>query len=161
MARANIASAEILQRLRQAIILLTEEVERATSAANQDAARILDWLQQQQLPEARRSCTRQEQRVNEARIAYLAAKHQRSAAGPQPYEDVERSYRRATAQFEELQHRLHTITSSLTHLPRTLEQPLAALRRSSSRMLEGAQAAVARLDQMHDDLVTYQQQSDQ
>lgn len=155
MARANIASSEILTRLRQAIVLLSEEVERSLSAANHDCAQIIDWLQHQQLPQLRRSTARQEQRYSEARIVYLAAKHQGGRSGPQPHEDAERTYRKAKLQLEALQEQLQIISMTLTRLPRELEQPLAAVRRSGSRIAEYAQAAVARLDAMHDDLERY------
>ncbi|TVR11310.1 MAG: hypothetical protein EA401_11135 [Planctomycetota bacterium] len=159
MARANIASSDILRRLREGIILLAEEVERSVSAANHDSARVLDWLQQQQLPETRRRFLRQEQQFSEARIAYLAAKQHSPAAGPQAHEEVERSYLRAKAQLEALQHRLHTIEAVLARLPRDMEQPMAAIRRSGSRMQDYALAAITRLDQMRDDLDRYQETS--
>ena len=152
---ANINNPEILKELRRTFIALGEFCEKVIPESLGDTDRVMEWLERERFPQAKREQRIAEERFSEARIRYMAAKSRAPKMGRPMIEDEEKDYRRCKAILDQANEKLATIKKAILDVPRLVDAPLNRVRSCRRGIQELVQRSVAHLDIMIDGLEDY------
>lgn len=153
--RADIQNPEELGEFRRAMIQFLERFDLALADALGGVHRAQEWLEQERIPQVRRRLLRCEERVSEARIALNAAKSRVGASGPASFEDEERAFKKARAQFEAAEALAQRIGRWRRNIDRECADGLNRVRRGRQTVEKIGPSAIARLDEMEEALQRY------
>lgn len=152
---ANISSPDVIRRFRGHFVKFDETCRNALEGVRSDVGRIQDWLRREQAVHWKHQLRKREDLVERARREYIQARHGSGPMRKQSCVDEKKALDRALKLKEEAEEKLRAVkkwTMTIDHKAAKALGPCVAL---SSTLSKLTPKALARLDQMMDNLDDY------
>jgi chromosome segregation ATPase len=152
---AHLESAEALIRLRLALLQFIERAGHAVDTSSRSLQNGYGWLRETQLPALQRQLRDAEMRFGEARVAYNSAKLSVRMDQKASFEEEERQFLKARAQFERCQECLQRTVSWQHRLEKEGQALIAPIRQLARRIEEMRERGVGELERKIEQVQTY------
>ena len=153
--QAAIDDPAILLDFRRSLIACLGRAQRALEGMQAGIQRTEVWLQQERGPAANRRLRQTENRLGEAKVAWLEATTRIGTELPRAHESEERDYRQARAVHAAAEETLQQVRRWQLRLPRESAEALAIIHRTLGELQRLGPQAITRLDRLIAELDAY------
>ncbi|HEY3227021.1 MAG TPA: hypothetical protein VGK61_08525 [Planctomycetota bacterium] len=152
---ADIESAEVVKEFRNRLVAFDRLCRNALIGVDAEVKRTVDWLRSTQLPACQRQVRKDEEAVNRAMSEYLDAGWRSSYTGKTSRVEEMKALHRAKRRKEESEAKLAAVRRWATVLDQTIGKMSAPCNALGILIDHLTPRALARLDQMLDNLEEY------
>jgi uncharacterized protein YukE len=152
---AEISSPDVIKEFRVSFLRFEERGKQAVSGVRSDCERIVEWLRHEQLMYWKQELRKSEEKVREARSAYLLARHGADALRKPSYIEEEKALRKAERRKEEAERKIEAVKKWGMLLEQQVRKLMGPINNFAGALDSAAPLARSRLDHMVQNLEDY------